>query len=232
MLVVAWVLGLSGEAAWAGPLEDASRAIDHFVEVVPGKIYRGAYPTEAGFKALHALGVKTDISLIQPAEMGGAIFEERKRAAKYGVGLYFRPLKAGNARADEGEIEDILSIMSDPANYPLYIHCKHGRDRTGMVVGLYRVLVEKSMNAREAWQEMLQRGYRRIHAGLTCQFKALTGTGPSRLCGLIPHYRPADKWMWNPGSSVDREDEDALARELVAEGIEGETAGDFSKNGS
>jgi len=36
-------------------------------------------------------------------------------------------------------IEEFLSIMDDPANYPVLIHCKAGLHRTGCLVGVYRM---------------------------------------------------------------------------------------------
>ena len=32
-----------------------------------------------------------------------------------------------------------FEIALDPARRPLFIHCSHGKDRTGMMTGLYRI---------------------------------------------------------------------------------------------
>jgi hypothetical protein len=190
------------DAEFDARVEDARDAIDNFEVVVPGKIYRGAIPDANGFAALKALGVKSDISLIMPDEMNGAIFREREFAAQNGIGLFYRPMRPGTHRGDVDEIENTLDVMGNPANYPLYIHCKYGRDRTGMMVGLYRTLIEKSMTPTEAWSEMGELGYRRIHLGLSCTFRALNDLRPSRLCRLLPHYYADTKWLWNPGFSL------------------------------
>lgn len=33
--------------------------------------------------------------------------------------------------------------MVDPANQPVFVHCRHGQDRTGIVVAAYRMKVDK-----------------------------------------------------------------------------------------
>ena len=33
----------------------------------------------------------------------------------------------------------MLGIINDPENQPVFIHCHHGKDRTGTVVACYRI---------------------------------------------------------------------------------------------
>ena len=42
----------------------------------------------------------------------------------------------------KGAIADILRVVADPGNVPVLIHCAHGKDRTGMVVGLILACLE------------------------------------------------------------------------------------------
>jgi tyrosine-protein phosphatase SIW14 len=67
------------------------------------------------------------------------------------------------------EIE--LAIMSSAK--PLLIHCQHGQDRTGLVVGAYRV-ARSSWTKDAAWQEALKYGYRDwLNFGLNKNWKLL-----------------------------------------------------------
>lgn len=46
-----------------------------------------------------------------------------------------------------------------------YVHCERGQDRTGLIVGVYRVKVEHWTKA-DAYQEMLKHGFHPILRGL------------------------------------------------------------------
>jgi protein tyrosine/serine phosphatase len=43
---------------------------------------------------------------------------------------------------NRGKMDRIVAIMADPANQPVFVHCKLGKDRTGIVVAAYRMKVE------------------------------------------------------------------------------------------
>jgi protein tyrosine/serine phosphatase len=51
-----------------------------------------------------------------------------------------------------------LRIMVDPRNRPLMVHCRHGADRTGAMVALYRVVVQ-GWTREQAVREMDDGGY-------------------------------------------------------------------------
>ena len=154
--------------AYISAVDEAAAKIDHFHEVTPGKVYRGALPDE----------------------MNGAIVVERASAERHGIHLIHRPMRAGIHKIDKAETDNVLALMADPANYPLYFHCKHGWDRTGFIGGLYRVFVEKSMDASEAWQEMLADGFHPIILGLNCTYRERTGLTRPLICGILPDYNP------------------------------------------
>ena len=52
----------------------------------------------------------------------------------------------------------ILRILGDAERGPVLVHCKHGADRTGMVVALYR-MVYQGWDRQKAIQEMRKGGY-------------------------------------------------------------------------
>jgi protein tyrosine/serine phosphatase len=53
---------------------------------------------------------------------------------------------------------EIIRVMSDPANQPVYIHCALGQDRTGVVVAAYR-MDRDGWSFEEAEKEMQSFGF-------------------------------------------------------------------------
>ena len=45
-------------------------------------------------------------------------------------------------KVDQAVVRNALSVMTDPANQPVYVHCSRGVDRTGVVVAVYRMEVD------------------------------------------------------------------------------------------
>jgi tyrosine-protein phosphatase SIW14 len=55
--------------------------------------------------------------------------------------------------AEQAEL--FLKIVNDPANQPVFIHCKGGRHRTGAMTAIYRI-TNDGWSADKAYQEMKQ----------------------------------------------------------------------------
>ncbi len=60
-----------------------------------------------------------------------------------------------------------LDLFADPANIPVFVHCRHGSDRTGAAVALYRIYILK-WDKEKAIAEMAAPpfGFHRIHSHL------------------------------------------------------------------
>ena len=71
-------------------------------------------------------------------------------------------------------IEDVLRQIKSQrgAGGAWLVHCKNGHDRTGLVVGMLRVIVD-GWDKRHAWREMLDRGYHPELLGLDHVFHEL-----------------------------------------------------------
>lgn len=119
-------------------------------------LYRGGRPTSEGLKALADLGVKTILNIDND---NASIAQETEMAQSLGMKEISIPLSGFWAPAD-ADVDRILAVMADPANGPLYIHCQHGHDRTGLLVGLYRIQTDH-WTVADAWQEMLDLGFHR-----------------------------------------------------------------------
>ncbi len=111
------------------------------------RYYRGSQPTKPQLAALKAMGVKTIIDL-----RGDFIPEERQWATEVGLNYFNLPLKASKAATEE-QTEYFLRLVNDPANAPVYVHCKGGRHRTGALTAVYRI-TNDDWTAQQAFAEM------------------------------------------------------------------------------
>lgn len=167
-IAVAAMLALSTSLS-AFAQQETSMPIKDFHVVAPGRIYRGAKPESVGVKALAALGVKTILDFqTDRCDIG----KEKKAAAAVGINFYSIPLSS-ILSPDDATIDSILETMSDPDYQPVYVHCRHGHDRTGMIVGLYRVLVE-GHSPEWAKREMLRYGFHTALIGLNSYYNKRT----------------------------------------------------------
>lgn len=104
------------------------------------QLYRGAQPKTGGIETLARMGIKTIVNLRNDDENAQA---EEVAARAASLRYFNEPLERLGRPADE-QIERILSIINAPENQPVFVHCAHGADRTGVVVACYRI-------ARDGW---------------------------------------------------------------------------------
>ena len=99
-------------------------------------IYRGGWPAPEGWTSLAKLGVKTVVDLrhetTQSAEM------ERRAVEAAGIRYVLVPL-SGLAAPSPRDISKLLDLLDSEANWPVFVHCQRGSDRTGTVIACYRI---------------------------------------------------------------------------------------------
>ena len=123
-------------------------------EIAPG-VYDGRKPHgDADFQALRAKGIKTIINI---QTMTWDIEPERKHALKNGFGFVNVPITASPFGPREEKVQRLFETMAAATNQPVYVHCLLGRDRTGVLMALYRVYYE-NCSPEDAWAEMIHRG--------------------------------------------------------------------------
>jgi protein tyrosine/serine phosphatase len=152
----------------------------NFSKVTDG-IYRGGHPDPGGIKYLKGLGIKTIVDLeiddfveATPKD----ILQEEFDVLKASLVLERYPMSAFSlAVSDEfdARIAKILATLRDDTKKPIYVHCKHGQDRTGLVIGLERVLIE-SWTPQAAHDEMVRIGFHTEFLGLEEYFERKTGS--------------------------------------------------------
>ncbi len=133
-------------STWARPVS---------VEGVPNlykvsdSLYRSGQPENDGWKALKGLGIKTVINLRNDRS-------EQQEVTEAGLAYVVIPSRAEDVR--KPDVLKFLAIVSDPAGAPYLVHCHHGADRTGLMVAVYRVVIE-GWEKDEAIREMKRGGF-------------------------------------------------------------------------
>lgn len=113
---------------------------------VSDDLYRGAQPTAAGFRELQAMGVKTVINLRY-------FFNERAEIA--GTDLAYEEIPMHSWHAEDEDVVRFLRLVADKSRAPFFVHCHYGADRSGMLTGVYRIVVQ-GWSKEEAIAEMLR----------------------------------------------------------------------------
>jgi protein tyrosine/serine phosphatase len=116
--------------ALAGSLPEG---IKNFYQV-DQNVYRGAQPTGGGFKYLAKIGVKTVIDLRAADERSES---EESMVTAEGMKYVSVPM-TGLTAPTEAQISRILGILEADTG-PVFVHCKRGADRTGVVIASYRI---------------------------------------------------------------------------------------------
>jgi protein tyrosine phosphatase (PTP) superfamily phosphohydrolase (DUF442 family) len=112
--------------------EVSAHDLPNFHAVTP-MLLRGAAPTPAGLDSLQKMGVKTIIDLrIAPKTVA------KERAQLDRMGVHFLNLPMSGEPPTEAQIQTLLKTIADPAQQPVFVHCQHGADRTGTMIGIYR----------------------------------------------------------------------------------------------
>lgn len=147
--------------------------------VRPG-VMRGGRPSVAGYIKLKALGIKTIIDL-ETADLveanQAAIDSDRANATAAGMRWVHIPMQAfttGLSARFDAKVNQALAVLKNHGRGGVYLHCKHGRDRTGLVMALDRVENE-GWAADRAYDEMIARGFRTYFVGMKSYFERRTG---------------------------------------------------------
>ena len=159
----------------------AQEPLPNFREVSPG-LLRGGHPNTAGIQELKRRGVKVivDLEIADYIEATpGVIAQELRDAKAAGIPVVRFPMSAFepalSQRFDDQMTAAIAQLAKASPSNLTYVHCRHGRDRTGLVVGLHRVENEK-MAPKAAYTEMKDLGFRTFFIGLREYFERRTKT--------------------------------------------------------
>lgn len=103
---------------------------------VDANVYRGSQPTAEGFATLAKMGVKTVIDL-----RGGWVHAPKERSLVQKAGMqYVVERFSGIFEPRDEQIARLLAVMQDPSATPVFVHCRRGADRSGLLIACYRIV--------------------------------------------------------------------------------------------
>lgn len=163
--------------------------IPDFAEVSP-TLYRGAQPRKHGFEALAKMGVQIVVDL------RGDRDGERKEVTS--LGMQYVPMHWECSFPKDRIFAEFLTLIRKNPGKKIFVHCRVGDDRTGMMIAAYR-MTEEGWSPKQAMKEMTEYGFNLPHRRLICprlseyeehfperfatkrEFEELRSTKPSRL---------------------------------------------------
>jgi protein tyrosine phosphatase (PTP) superfamily phosphohydrolase (DUF442 family) len=120
------------------------------------RLYRGAQPGPGGLRRLNELGIKTVINL---RGAGVHTRADEAEARSLGLNYYNIPLPIWGRPKDD-DVRRVMEIIDDEASGRVFIHCRDGIDRTGMIGALQRISQE-GWSTERATAEARQYGMRK-----------------------------------------------------------------------
>ena len=122
---------------------------------INGSLYRGAQPHLTSLARLKELGVTTIVDL--RGEDPETRKREQKQAEAAGLRFVSIPISGWSPPTNE-QVAQFLSLFRGPAAERVFVHCRFGDDRTGVMVATYRMAIEK-WPAERALKEMYFFGF-------------------------------------------------------------------------
>ena len=134
------------DPSWAVRLEKPGLPNLHKVS---DDLYRGAQPKAEGISELKKMGVRTIVNFRK-------LHSDRDEIGDVEIGYEHIGMNPWNP--EEEDVVEFLKIVTDPGRLPVFVHCRHGADRTGLMVAIYRVAVE-GWTKEDASSEMREGGF-------------------------------------------------------------------------
>jgi protein tyrosine/serine phosphatase len=125
-------------------LEQETNLLRNFHWVSPN-LARGAQPSGLALAELDRLGFKTIVNL------RGFHADPSSKATHQRI-----PFMTWHA--EDEDVVQFLKVANDPSKGPVFVHCMHGSDRTGMMIAMYRMTVQ-GWNRNSAILEIKNGGF-------------------------------------------------------------------------
>ena len=129
------------------------KGVTNFGEVTP-YLYRGGLLRGDGIKALKKLGINIVVDT-----HANDTSEERDAKA---LGMQYVAIPWHCPWPKDEVFAKFLKVLHDNKGKKVFVHCRLGDDRTGMMVAAYR-MAEEGWTAEEAMKEMKSFGFARSH---------------------------------------------------------------------
>jgi protein tyrosine/serine phosphatase len=128
--------------------KEVNTPIQNFQIVEPGVLYRGWQPeTESDWRFLKENAKIKTIIKLNTYSPAANVEEETRAALRQGIKLIPILMQPEDwphnwnlwAIPTNEKIVEAINALEQKENWPVYIHCSHGKDRTGLLVAIYRV---------------------------------------------------------------------------------------------
>lgn len=134
-LLIILLVGGSAALWWHG-----SRLPKRFAAVAPGRLYRSGEVSPAQLERLQReYGIGRVLCLLDASAPETLV--EREAADRLGLRWENIPLP-GDGASTPADRARILALLTEPDAPPTLVHCAAGVNRTGLAVGLYRLVVD------------------------------------------------------------------------------------------
>lgn len=141
------LLPLAGQQFTAKRITLQNSKLDNLYQIDEG-VYRSEQPSADDFKALEQYGIEEVLNLRR-------LHSDNKKAQ--GTSLKLHRLKTNAHSISIEELTEALKIIHRRKG-PILIHCRHGSDRTGAVIAMYRIVFQ-GVSKEEAIEEMKNGGF-------------------------------------------------------------------------
>lgn len=145
------------------PVDDRRVSLSHNIfnfHMVAPNVMRGSQPSKKSLKILRKhYNVKTILNLRKDEK---SIVKERKITEKLGMNFINIPMNGG-IKQDIGKIETCLSIINDESYHPIFVHCRRGKHRAGLIFAAYRIKYD-NWSLEDALTEMFAYGCNRMYS--------------------------------------------------------------------
>jgi tyrosine-protein phosphatase SIW14 len=127
--------------------------VSNFGEVTP-HLFRGGQPKAVGYAHLKQMGIDMVVDL----RLSGRE-NEKKDVNK--AGMKFVSLKWHCMFPNDRVSAEFLKLLRDNRDKKIFVHCRYGDDRTGMMIAAYR-MADEGWTPEEARKEMEKFGFHRL----------------------------------------------------------------------
>jgi len=167
MLLATLLLFLESFVSSPAPEPPSVKHIPRFQMITTG-LYRGGQPEREGFEYLKKTGIKTVINFRTDNN------DEEQMVKELGMNYIHIPIDIKVwSKIPSHAIDRYFTILNDPANYPIFFHCRRGADRTGAMASFYRIAVQ-GWEPKRAYDEARDVGMRWWYPKVKEQIQAFT----------------------------------------------------------
>ena len=134
-VLTCFVLVCASQVSWSQT--DKLQGLPNFSRV-SDSLFRGAQPTMAGYSALRNMGVSIIVNF---RDETGEIATEKRQVESIGMKYVGIPWN-GHDEPSNSQVAQFLDLVRANSGAKIFVHCKAGADRTGVMVAAYRIALE------------------------------------------------------------------------------------------